>query len=324
MLRVHLEFDPAPEQVARLRELVDPAVRLTVGEPPRPADFEILVHGFPSGDDLLASPKLRALIVPWAGPPMETLALLKQFPHIAVHNLPYNAGPTAEMAIALVLAAAKMIVPYDRNFRMHRWGTLQQGRQTSVLLGGKTAVILGYGRVGRRVADALQGMGMKIQAVRRQRTPGDPEDVHGIDALPRLLPGAAVLAICLPHTAETEGLIGERELALLPGDAVLVNVARGEIVDEAALYRALAERRLFGAGIDVWYRYPARSERKADVPTPPSNFPFHELDNVVMSPHRAGWSEETEELRLLHLAELLNAAAKGEPIPNRIDPARGY
>jgi phosphoglycerate dehydrogenase-like enzyme len=103
---------------------------------------------------------------------------------------------------------------------------------------------------------------------------------------------------------------------------VLVNVARGPIVDEAALYHALCEGSLFAAALDVWYNYP--TDEAARSCTPPSTYPFHELDNVVMSPHRAGGSTETELLRIKHLAELLNAAACGEPMPNRVDLQLGY
>jgi phosphoglycerate dehydrogenase-like enzyme len=324
VLKVHLQFDPEPEQVSRLAALLDPSIRLTVGEHPHPADFEILVHGAPTREDLLASPHLHTVIVPWAGPPIETLDLLKKFPHIAVHNLPYNAGPTAEVAIALLLAAAKMIIPYDRSLRRHQWGPADPDLQSCLLLEGKTALILGYGRVGRRVANGCRGLGMNAWGVRRRPDPQEQVDVYGIDSLHELLPKAAALIICMPHTHETTGLIGERELALLPGEAVLVNVARGDIVVEAALYDSLKERRIFAAAIDVWYRYPERLLRGKGEPVAPSNFPFHELDNVVMSPHRAGWSPETEELRILYLSRLLNAAAKNLPMPYRLDPDRGY
>jgi phosphoglycerate dehydrogenase-like enzyme len=103
---------------------------------------------------------------------------------------------------------------------------------------------------------------------------------------------------------------------------VLVNVGRGPIVDEAALYAALRDGTLYAAGLDVWYNYPADEAARAH--TPPSDYPFHELDNVVMSPHRAGSSVETEALRMVHLARLLNAAARGEPMPNRVDLEAGY
>jgi phosphoglycerate dehydrogenase-like enzyme len=128
--------------------------------------------------------------------------------------------------------------------------------------------------------------------------------------------------VCLPHTPETTGFLGARELDLLPEHAVVVNIGRGPIVDEAALYAALREGKIHGAGLDVWYNYPPDEEARAH--TPPSDYPFHELDNVVMSPHRGGGSAETDRLRMIHLARLLNAAARGEAMPNRIDLQRGY
>ena len=142
--------------------------------------------------------------------------------------------------------------------------------------------------------------------------------------LPSLLPGADVLVICLPLTDETRGLIGGSELALMPERAILVNVGRGPIVDESALYHALRDGTLHAAGLDVWYNYP--SDEPGRTSTSPSEYPFHELDNVVMSPHRAGapHTPETESLRMRVLAELLNAAARGEPIPNRVDLDLGY
>ncbi len=291
---------------------------------PTPTDHDILVEGTPTRDDLTASPRLRALVVPWAGTPIETLALMREFPDIAVHSLHYNPRPTAEMAMALLLAAAKLVIPFDRRFRQHRWSPVYPGARNGILLEGKTALILGYGRVGQRIAEACRGLGMQVIAIRRSVNSNSPENVFPISELAKLLPRANVLIICVPHTGNTTNLIGATELSLLPLDAILVNVARGPIVDEEALYQALKQQRLFGAGIDVWYQYPTQQEREADAPVPPSRFPFHELDNVVMMPHRAGWSEETEWLRIRHLADLLNAAARGEAMPGRVDPRYGY
>ena len=109
---------------------------------------------------------------------------------------------------------------------------------------------------------------------------------------------------------------------MLPPGAELVNVGRGPIVDEAALYNALRNGTLHAAGLDVWYNYPADEAGRSH--TLPSAYPFHELENVVMSPHRAGHSSETETLRMGHLMVLLNAAARGEPMPNRLDVRVGY
>ena len=106
------------------------------------------------------------------------------------------------------------------------------------------------------------------------------------------------------------------------GWAALDNVGRGPVVDEAALYRALRDGRLDAAGLDVWYNYPA--DKASRSTTQPSDYPFHDLDNVVMSPHRGGYSTERIERRMAHLARLLNLAARGEPMPNRVDVWEGY
>jgi phosphoglycerate dehydrogenase-like enzyme len=236
-----------------------------------------------------------------------------------VHNLHHNALPVAEHVIALLLAAAKSIVPMDRSLRRHDW-TPRYEPDNTILLEGKTALMLGHGAIGQRVSRLCQGLGMEVLAIRRQATGGSPS--APVQAPQRLLPQADALIICLPHTPDTTGLIGPDELALLRPKAILINVGRGPIVDEEALYHALRDGSLYVAGLDVWYNYP---EDEAGRPhTPPSSLPFHELDNVVMSPHRAGHSADTEMLRITHLAELLNAAARGEPMPNRVDLASGY
>ena len=130
--------------------------------------------------------------------------------------------------------------------------------------------------------------------------------------------------MALPLTDQTRGLIGERELALLPPSAVLVNVGRGPVVDEGALYRSLKEGRLLAAGLDVWYNYPADEAAMAN--TPPSAYPFGELANVVLSPHRGGFAQEegARRARMDDLAETINALARGEPARNRVDLNEGY
>jgi len=330
MLHVHFAHPLAPAEQAHLESLLLPEITLTAGaEPPEPAAYNILVAGRPTRAQLAASPQLRVLIIPWAGLPPETSALMRDFPHVAVHNLHHNALPVAEMVIALLLAAAKAIVPMDRALRAHDW-TPRYGPNPAILLHGRRALILGYGAIGRHVARLCQGLGMTVTATRRTLAAPTTEDgvaLHPAEALPSLLPAADALLICLPLTSETEGLIGAAELALLPPHAMLVNVGRGPIVDQAALYAALKSGALHAAGLDVWYNYPVRQgEADPRAHTPPADYPFHELDNVVMSPHRAGGlgTAETEDFRMEQLAALCNAAAHGEPLPNRVDLDAGY
>jgi len=325
-LSIHLLRRPTPDTLAHLRAELDAEIHLTLGPAlPVPAGYEILVAGRPQCEHLTASPNLRALVIPFAGLPDVTRELMRHFPHIAVHNLHYNAVPVAEMVITLMLAAAKFIIPMDRTLRNHDWTLRYRRPNPSILLGGKTAMILGYGAIGRRVAHLCRALGMKVLTIRRQVVappPDAPGEIYPPDALHSLLPRADALLICLPHTPETTGLVGERELALLPSGAVLVNIGRGPIVDEAALYHALRDGTLHAAGLDVWYNYPA--DEAARSRTPPSAYPFHELDNVVMSPHRAGHFDETESLRMTYLAASLNAAASGEGLPDRVNLKAGY
>jgi phosphoglycerate dehydrogenase-like enzyme len=323
-LAVHLLRETDEAFKAYLRARLRPMVSVTFGrELPKPADHEILVAGRPSREHITASPDLQALIIPFAGLPPETVALMRDFPHVAVHNLHHNAVAAAEMAFTLLLAAAKFIVPIDRALRQQDWRPRYRPNP-AVVLEGKTALILGFGAVGRRVAHLCRALGMEVLATRRRASSRGSETVHPPEALHSLLPGADALVIALPLTPETEGLIGREELALLPPKAVLVNVGRGPIVREDALYKALCDGTLHAAGLDVWYNYPEDEASRSN--TPPSARPFHGLDNVVMSPHRAGTggAGEIEQRRMAHLARLLNAAAAGEEMPNRVDLDVGY
>ena len=119
--------------------------------------------------------------------------------------------------------------------------------------------------------------------------------------------------ITLPATVATRGLLGTAQLALMKPTAVLVNVARAEIVDEQALYRALAERAIAAAALDVWYRYPTDA-----TPTPPARQPFHELPNVLMTPHVSGWTEGMLAARARLIADNIRRISRGEPPENLI------
>lgn len=323
-LNVYIPASDLTKRIDELRALLPPHVHVTAAPDAQPRDCHILVHGSVKAEWLAASPDLRAVIVPYAGISPEVQALLLQHPQIALHNLHYNDVATAEFALALLLAAAKFVVPLDRLLRQGDW-RLRYGGAPSLLLAGKRVLILGYGAIGRQIAPLCQALGMQVSGVRRHAPVQSVERgvaVYPVSQLAALLPEADVLICVLPQTPETVGLIGAAELALLPQGAVVVNVGRGPVIDEAALFEALRSGHLAAAGIDVWYCYPHSEEERAH--TMPSRFPFHELDNVVLSPHRGGWLEAAEERRLQELAKLLIAAANGQPMPNLVDKQLGY
>ncbi|MCB0133468.1 MAG: hypothetical protein KDD78_21535 [Caldilineaceae bacterium] len=328
-LHVHIVNAYSPDNTRMLQAMLHPAVTISSG-PALPPDgpVHILVTGFPTVEQLEAASGLQAVIVPFAGVPPKTRALLADRPAVTLHNLHYNVVPTAEMAATLLLAAAKFVVPMDQELRRGDWRS--RYIETPVTsLHGKTALILGYGQIGRRLAPVCQALGMEVLGVRRDPPgPGDQEGlmeevkVYPPGALWELLPKADALICILPLTDETRDIIGAAELARLPAGALLVNVGRGETVNEAALYAALQTGSLRAAGLDVWYTYPQSDEDRSH--TMPSRFPFHELENVVMSPHRGGYLSAAEEERMRHLAVLLNAAAVGDPMPNLVNKDLGY
>ncbi len=322
-LSVHLLTKFDAEFVEKLKEKLNPGIKLTCGEDiPEPADFHILVAGVAEKGDITASPNLHTFVIPWSGLPARTRELMLEFPHIAVHNIHHNAAPTSEVAIMLMLAASKKVIPIDRALRKFDWKPRYEMKDL-ILMEGKTALIIGYGAIGKRIARICHALGMKVLTV-KNKVDSDHDEyakIHPISSLKSLLPETNVLLISVPMTPETQGLIGERELALLPDNAIIVNISRGLVIDEKAFYEELKSGRLY-AGIDVWYNYPYKEEERDN--TPPSEFPFHELDNVVMTPHLGGHSDETMTLRINALAELLNLAADGKPLPGKIDIERGY
>lgn len=325
-LKVHYYTNSQAEVLENLYSRLGSGIQITAGkEIPSAAEFQVLINGKPSLEQMQVSPNLHTLIIPYAGVPLTTRTLLADFPGIKVFNLHHNAAPTAEMTIALLMAAAKFLVPIDRTFRESNW-TPRYQTNPSLLLEGKCALILGFGHIGQRVGRFCQALGMEVIGVRRNTAapllPNLQAEVHPSQALDQLLPRANALIITLPITSETEGWIGAKQLAAMVPGGILVNVGRGPIVDQTALYKALQGGALSAAGLDVWYNYPGTEEERRD--TPPADHPFHELDNIVMSPHRGGGSRDTERLRMEHLAELLNALQDGSPTQNQVNLDLGY
>lgn len=195
-----------------------------------------------------------------------------------------NAGayavPVAEHALALTLALAKRL-PYNQR-RMEAGGF---GSAPTARLEGAVAAIVGFGGIGRRCARYFRALGMRIYAVNRTgRTDEDVEFIGTLNDLESVLKVATVVIIVLPLTTATRGLIGDAQLRCMRPDAILVNVARAAIVDEAPLYERLAAYPEFSAGIDTWWREPAFGTDEQFTTT----MPFLDLPNVIASPHNAG------------------------------------
>ena len=226
----------------------------------------------------------------------------------------------AEYIVGAMLALTRSFGRIDASLRRgvweSQWGVGSSPPPPWPELAGKTLGILGYGRIGQALARRARAFDMNVCAIRRDVSRSGAEGLSflgGPADLDEVLRRSDYLAVTLSLNDQTRGLLGARELGLMKPSAVLVNVARAEIVDEDALYRALEERRLAGAALDVWYRYPKEAGQ-----TRPASRPFHELPNVLMTPHVSGWTEGMLEARATLIAENIQRTARGEPPLNLI------
>jgi phosphoglycerate dehydrogenase-like enzyme len=223
----------------------------------------------------------------------------------------------AEYVLGAMLTWSRGFGRLDQALRRGSWeGSWVRSAPPWPELAGKTVGILGYGRIGRSVAERARAFGMTVWGIRRR--PGREDEsrlavLRGPEALEEILRAADYVVVALPLTGATRGLLGERELGLMKPTAVLVNVARAEILDEEALYRALGQGTIAGAVLDVWYRYPPDAR-----PVLPARQAFHELPNVIMTPHVAGWTEGTVEARATLVAANVARVARGEPPVNLV------
>ena len=194
----------------------------------------------------------------------------------------YNAGayaePMAEHVLAMALSAAKRL---PQEHEAMRGGEFNQFKPTK-RLAGRVCGILGYGQTGREVARLMRHLDVRIQALNRSGRTEDPVDFIGtLDDLDRVLEASDILVITVALTRRTEGILDAARLERMKRDAILVNVARGEIVDQEALYRHLQAQPEFTACLEAWWVEPIRHGRFA------LDHPFLELPNVIASPHNS-------------------------------------
>ena len=309
---------------------LEPAVRKHVATPcevvlgdeggivSRLADVDVLVTLAFTREMAAAAKRLRLVQVPGAG--LDRIDRTALPAGTALANVYGHEVGIAEFVIGAMLAMTRSLGRIDAALRRGVWESQWSVGGTPPPpwpeLAGQTLGILGYGRIGQALARRAGAFDMDVCAIRRDVSRSGADGLSllgGPEALDDVLRRADYLAVTLSLNELTRGLIGERELALMKPTARLINVARAEIIDEDALYRALAERRIASAALDVWYRYP-----KEPGPTLPARRPFHELDNVLMTPHVSGWTEGMLEARAALIAENIQRTARGEPPLNLI------
>ena len=229
---------------------------------------------------------------------------------VMVVNAPTsNIVSAAEHAVALLLAAARQVAPGNASLKAGEW---KRSKYTGIELFEKTAGIVGLGRIGVLVAQRLSAFGMELIAYDPYVQAGRAAQIGvRLVSLDELLAEADFLSVHLPRTPETVGLIGEAELAKAKPSLVLVNAARGGIVDEHALYLALKEGRIAAAGIDVFANEPC------------TDSPLFEFDNVVATPHLGASTAEAQEKAGVAVARSVRLALSGELVPDAVNVQGG-
>jgi phosphoglycerate dehydrogenase-like enzyme len=234
--------------------------------------------------------------------------------------------PIAEHVLLMILAISRHLPELLELQRERTWQPLE-GRELREL----TIGIVGYGSLGRSVASLASAFGARVIALRRRPTSveaaraGAPDNgdefpyeatidrVLGPDGLHELLNESDIVVLAAPLTAETEGMIDEAAVAAMKKESWLINVARGRLVDDTALLRALRDHRIGGAALDTF----------RDEPLPPSS-PYWDLPNVILTPHTAWSSARVLDRSIELFCDNLVRFSRGEPLRNVVDPAAGY
>src|SRR6266550_2712674 len=281
-------YNASPEQKALLLEVLESLATLTFLNEIQSAQREQTLERA----DVLLSWNFPREILPHEYPRLQHVTLIQlvtagadhmpfaELPsHIIVASNPgAYATPMAEHILAMTLALAKRLLIEHQKLRNGEFDDHTLNRSLS----GTTAGILGFGGTGRATARLMRAFGMHIYALNQSGTSTEPADFFGtLQDLEHVLRASDVVVISLPLTRTTKGLIGKKELAWMKPDAILVNVARGAILDEEALYTHLKSHPTFMAGIDAWWTEPFIHG------TFRMEYPFLDLPNVLGSPHNS-------------------------------------
>jgi len=230
-----------------------------------------------------------------------------------------------EQAIAeyVLLALLRRCIPLDdadRRLRQGDWA-YWAGAPDRVHgeIAGSTIGLLGFGHIGKAIAARAKAFEMNVHVA--NRSPVTPsalvDEAYTLDQLPAFWAAADAFVVSVPLTPETTGIVGASAFAAMKPGAVIVNVGRGATIDERALYDALQTRRIAGAMIDTWYRYPTASD-----PNPqPADLPFAALSNLLMTPHMSGWTNGTIARRQRTIADNIRRYLAGAPCSNVVRAA---
>ena len=291
-------------------EIVDDGDPARLAAPLADADIVLTgawANGYPP------APRLRLLQVPLAGTDGVDRAALPK--GVTLCNAYGHEAALGEFAVMMMLAWRHRLFDIATSFRAGSWyWSPIAGGPPRGEISGRTVGLVGLGHIGREVARRAAALGCRVLVANRtpRETPPSVERIFPLSELDQMLGQCDIVVLSCALTPETTGLIDRRRLAAMKRDAFLINLARGPIVDEDALYQALRDGTIGGAALDTWWRYP-----NAQEPEPrPSRHPFQDLPNVIMTPHCSPRTEETIERRSREVARNIDRFVRGEPLSN--------
>ncbi len=237
---------------------------------------------------------------------------------VALCNTFHHEQSIAEHVLMMMLALTRDLIGADRDLRQGHWRSVayEENFRPHRLLAGKTVGIIGYGHIGQSIAALAKAFSMKVIALRRDPSKTSPnvDEIRSPSEMSWLMRTSDFAVVASPLSEETKGSVREAELLELGPDSFLINVGRGPIVDEGALFKALSDRTIAGAAIDVWYQYPDGK----GVLRSPSQYDFAALPNVIMTPHHSGQANENFAKRIEDFASNINALADGKALRNQL------
>jgi phosphoglycerate dehydrogenase-like enzyme len=266
-----------------------------------------------------AAEKLRLIHVAGAGTDKVEFEALA--PDVGVANTFHHERSIAEYVVAAAVMLRRDFLAQDRQLRRNVWATsvYDAAIPQAGTLGDAHVGFVGFGHIGQRAWNLLCAFGCTAAAVTGSGQVGEFGLAWAGDTgqLNRLLTECDIAVVSAPLNAQTEGMVGAEQLRALGPDGVLINVGRGRLVQEQALYDALADGVIRAAAIDVWYRYPS-----GDGVSSPSDLPFAGLPNVLMTPHSSGVTRDTFTGRVDDIAANIGRLHRGEPLRNVVTGRR--
>ncbi len=261
--------------------------------------------------------RLRLYQAPAAGTDAIDVTALP--PQAALCNCHGHEDAIAEYVFAALLARHVPLTQADADLRTGQW-TFFAGRPNALRteLGSQTLGLLGFGHIAKAIAVRAKAFGMRVHAANRSVIANDHVDrAYALSDLHAFLGSTDIVVVSLPLAPQTKGIVDDAALRAMRPSAWIVNVGRGPVIAEQALYDALHTKRLGGAVIDTWYQYPS-----ADQPAcAPSKLDFASLPNVLMTPHMSGWTRGTVQRRQQTMADNIARLAAGRPLINVLHPA---